>query len=119
MASNTVNMNIETSQQLLDKLGEVRMVESEPNQSEPKPHLTPYIFFCRNMRQHIKDLHPSWNSKEIIKEFGRLWREEMTVEMKEPYVTRAMIDKDRYIEEMNEYTIKRTRIYQDECKDNT
>jgi hypothetical protein len=118
MASTTVNMNIETSQQLLDKLGEVRMVESEP-----KPHSAPYVFFCRNMRQHIKDLHPSWNSKEIIKEFGRLWREEMTDEMKEPYVTHAMIDKDRYIEEMKDYnTITRTRstrIYQDEYKDNT
>jgi hypothetical protein len=116
MASATVNMNIETSQQLLDKLREVSMVESEP---KPKRSSSPYVIFCRNMRQHIKDLHPSWNSKEIIKEFGRLWREEMTVEMKEPYVTCAMIDKDRYIEEMNEYTIKRTRIYQDECKYNT
>jgi hypothetical protein len=111
MASPTFQKNmldstkdIETSQQLREKLIEIACKNKKSKKSAPKRPFSAYLLFCLNVRQQVKDLHDGWNRKEVTSEIGRIWRKEMSDEMKEPYVKKASFHKKRYEEEINEYT---------------
>lgn len=45
----------------------------DPN--APKVPLTAYMFFCRENREKVKELHPNFSFGEFGKELGRLWKQ--------------------------------------------
>lgn len=77
---------------------------------QPKRGRSSYIFFCKDARKKVHDMHDDWKATDITVEIGRMWREDMTDELKSPYVEQATADKERYIEEMKDYTPSAERI---------
>ena len=70
----------------------------------PKKNCSSYIFFCKDARADIKAEHKDWKGKEVTSELGRIWREELSDEDKTLYIEKAVQDKERYLEEMKDYT---------------
>ena len=76
--------------------------KKDPN--APKRGKSGYIHFCVDKRSKIKDNNPDMSAKDIIKELGRVWREDVTVKEKDKYNKLSNIDKQRYEKEMKDYT---------------
>lgn len=74
----------------------------DPN--APKRGKSSYIFFCVDKRQEIIDANPDMSAKDLIKELGRVWREDISDEEKKKYQEQSTADKTRYEEEMVDYT---------------
>lgn len=65
------------------------------DENSPKKGKSAYIFFCSENRQSVKDENPEMKSTEILSELGRQWRE-MSEKEKQPFVNKALKDKERY-----------------------
>ena len=87
----------------------------DPN--APKNNCSSYIFFCKNARAGVKAEHKDWKGTEVTKELGRIWREEMSDEDKAPFIRQAEQDKERYQEEMKDYTPSPEWLAQQEADD--
>ena len=85
-----------------------KKLKKDPEQ--PKRGCSSYIFFCKDARKQVKDMHDDWKATEVTAEIGRIWREDMTDEMKAPYIEQASTDKARYLEEMKDYTPSTERL---------
>lgn len=87
----------------------LKAVVSRPNKTKelnaPKRAKSSYIYFCVDQRENVKTTSPDSNAKEIIKELGRMWREDVSEEMKKKYSELSEKDKIRYEEEMTKYTL--------------
>jgi hypothetical protein len=70
----------------------------------PKRGCSSYIFFCNDKRAEVKDANPDMKGTEVTKELGRIWREETSDKQKKKYSKQATADKERYLEEMKNYT---------------
>jgi high mobility group protein B2 len=70
----------------------------------PKRCKSSYIYFCVEKRDKIKNDNPDMSAKEIIKELGRVWREDVSDKDKERYTKMSVDDKSRYENEMKDYT---------------
>ena len=70
----------------------------------PKRGKSSYIFFCLEKRTEIKDKNPDMSATDIIKELGRVWREDVSDKDKSKYEKLSNKDKTRYEEEMKDYT---------------
>jgi len=79
-----------------------RKKATDPN--APKRGKSSYIFFCLDKRQEVIDDNPDMSAKNIIKELGRVWREDTSDEEKKKYQEQSAADKARYEEEMADYT---------------
>merc|ERR1712147_90084 len=40
----------------------------------PRRPASSFIFYCTEKRSEVKDENPGFNSKQIVKELGRLWK---------------------------------------------
>ena len=69
----------------------------------PKRGKSSYIYFCVEKRESIKTTNPEMNAKEIIKELGRVWREDVSDKDKTRYTKMSTADKERYQSEMKDY----------------
>ena len=65
----------------------------------PKKASSSYLFFCKEERPKVKALYPDMDSKDITRELGRVWKEEMTDKKKKKFEKLAAEDKARYEEE--------------------
>jgi hypothetical protein len=65
----------------------------------PKKASSSYLFFCKEHRSKVKALYPDMDSKDITRELGRVWKEEMTDKKKKKFEKLAAEDKARYEEE--------------------
>ena len=65
----------------------------------PKKASSSYLFFCKEHRSKVKTLYPDMDSKDITRELGRVWKEEMTDKKKKKFEKLAAEDKARYEEE--------------------
>ena len=72
--------------------------------SKPKGARSSYIFFCMKTRNEIAAKNPDWTGKAIIKELGRLWKNDLNNQDKQPFITAAAKDRARYDQEMESYT---------------
>ena len=70
----------------------------------PKRGCSSYIFFCKDKRTEVKETNPDMKGTEVTKELGRIWREETSDKQKKKYSKQATADKERYLEEMKDYT---------------
>ena len=67
--------------------------------SGPKRACSSYIFFCKEMRETIKQEDPNIESKDIMKELGVRWNTAKLADGIEKWVKMAADDKVRYQEE--------------------
>jgi hypothetical protein len=70
----------------------------------PKRGKSSYIYFCVEKRESVKEDNPDMSAKDIIKELGRVWRENVKDKDKARYVKLSEEDKNRYENEMKTYT---------------
>lgn len=69
----------------------------------PKRGKSSYIYFCVEKRPVIKNANPDMSAKEIIKELGRVWREDTSEADKARYAKMSADDNSRYTDEMKDY----------------
>ena len=67
--------------------------EKTPKIKKPK---SSYILFCQAERSRIKKENPSMTSKEIMKEIGRVWREDVDTKKKDFYNKLARQERTKY-----------------------
>ena len=48
----------------------------------PKKASSSYLFFCKEERSKVKALYPDMDSKDITRELGRVWKEELDMKKK-------------------------------------
>jgi hypothetical protein len=81
---------------------------STKKNGSPKRARSAYIFFCSELRSKIKDENPDAISKDILKMLGALWseykEEEEHTEDYERFKEMASQDKDRYKQEMENFS---------------
>ena len=82
-----------------DKVDDKKKKVKKKKNTVKKPKSS-YILFCLHERTNIKDSNPDMSSKDIIKELGRIWREDINDERKEHFKNMAIIDKNRYNREI-------------------
>ena len=70
----------------------------------PKRGCSSYIFFCKDKRTEVKEANPDMKGTDVTKELGRIWRDETSDKQKKKYSKQATADKERYLEEMKDYT---------------
>lgn len=69
----------------------------------PKRGKSSYIYFCLENRDKIKKKNPEMDAKDLTKELGRMWREDVSDEEKAKYVKMSEKDKSRYEKEKETY----------------
>ncbi|ORX88360.1 HMG-box [Basidiobolus meristosporus CBS 931.73] len=75
----------------------------DPN--APKKPFTPYIMFCNDERDNIRQKFPNYTSQQISRELGVAWKS-LIEEDKAVYLTRHIRDNERYLREVEEYKAK-------------
>jgi hypothetical protein len=77
--------------------------KKDPN--APTKARSAYIFFCKDMREGVKDDNPEFDSKEVTRELSRMWKEDYAEEEERAVWNRAAkVDKKRYRKEFKAYT---------------
>ena len=87
----------------VNNVGEPTKKTKKKKSSGPKKGLSAYIFFCKNVRDSIKNEQPALSTKEITSALGKKWMS-LSEEEKEPYVKLAVDDKSRFEEEKKNYS---------------
>ncbi|KAH3743436.1 nucleosome binding protein [Pelomyxa schiedti] len=84
----------------------VKKTKRTKDPAAPKGPRSAYLYFSnergRTLREEMKAKNPKLDSKEVMVELGRLWRE-MTTEEKERFEELAKRDKVRWEKEMKKY----------------
>jgi hypothetical protein len=75
--------------------------KKDPN--APKKNLTGYIYFTLDVMPTVKKDNPDKVQKELMSIIGERWGK-LSSEDKKPYHDQAAKDKERYLEEMKNYT---------------
>ena len=72
--------------------------------SGPKRAIPAFMFFCKAKREEVKSNNQDMDAKDVTRELGRIWREDISDDEKKPFTTLAENDKIRYIKEKEEWT---------------
>jgi len=80
-----------------------RKKRAKKAKNAPKNASGPYIFFCKEEREAIKEEMPNLTAKEIMTELGKRWKDIKDTKKAEKYKKMAEEDKVRYAEEMKTY----------------
>ena len=83
--------------------GSAKKGSAKKDPNAPKGAKNAYILFCADNREQVKEENSEMSSKEIISELARLWKE-ADEDVKAEYQEKAAQDKQRYQEEMEEYS---------------
>ena len=83
--------------------------KDKKDKSAPKKPKTSYIFFCQKIRSEIKEENPEINTREIMREMGRRWKD---LEDKSEFITLSEEDKVRYEEEIKNYVPSETSNFE-------
>lgn len=74
--------------------------KKDPN--SPKRPLSPYMFFCKDVRETVKEENPEMDGKQVTSELGKRWQK-LTDKQKLKYQKLYNADKVRYEKEKAEY----------------
>ena len=92
-------------------LGEKMKMKFKKDPNKPKKPKSGFLFFCDEVRGKIIEEHKKDNGKVVIgdvaKELGKLWKK-LTDSKKNKYNVMKENDKNRYAQEMEDYT---TNLY--------
>jgi hypothetical protein len=94
-------VNLVKSNMPVQKVAQLKKVKDP---KAPKRGKSSYIYFCVDKRPAVNESNPDMSAKEIIKELGRVWREDTSDDEKDRYSKLSNDDKDRYVNEMKGYT---------------
>lgn len=79
----------------------VNKATKDPN--APKRVKSNYIFFCIEQRDKVKTDNPKMEAKDITRELGRIWRDDLNDKQKAVFTKKSEKDKERYQKEMIGY----------------
>ena len=85
---------------------EKKTEKKKKDSNAPKRGKSSYIFFCVDKREEIKKANPNMSAKDIIRELGRVWREDTSESDRAKYESQSIADKKRYDNEMIDYAPK-------------
>jgi hypothetical protein len=68
----------------------------------PQRPASSYMFFAREIRHKIREENPNLNMEEISRIIGERWKD-FSYESREKYMEKAAYDKERYLEEVEQY----------------
>jgi hypothetical protein len=80
-----------------------RKQRAKRDKNAPKKPKTGYMFFCSEQRAQVKEDNPDMTNPDITRELARQWKA-LADEEKEQYQNQAKGDKQRFLEEMENYT---------------
>ena len=80
-----------------------KKTKKNKDSTHPKRPTNSYMLFSTQTRQKIKDKNPELKATEISVKLGEMWKT-MTDKKKKPFEEQAKQDKQRYEEEMKNYT---------------
>jgi hypothetical protein len=80
-----------------------RKARAKKAKNAPKNASSPYIFFCKEEREKVKDEFPEFTVKEIMAELGKRWKAIKDTDDVEKYKKMAEEDKERFADEMKSY----------------
>jgi LSD1 subclass zinc finger protein len=80
-----------------------KRVKKDPN--FPKRAKNAYMVFCTLERPNLKDKHPDWSFGQLGAKLGDIWRQ-METDAKAPYEERAKQDRQRFKQELADYTAR-------------
>ena len=81
-------------------LGEQQKMAKLKDPAKPKRAKTSFLYFCDEERPKVMSEHPELKLGQVMKELGKRWK---AVTDKSKYDLLHKKDKERYIEEMEEY----------------
>lgn len=81
--------------------------KKDPN--APKRPTTGFFSFCAEARRAAKSAHPDANVATLARVLGSQWNG-MDVDERSPYMALAAVDRERYREEMAQYTPPRAAV---------
>uniref|UniRef100_A0A7E4VH41 High mobility group protein n=1 Tax=Panagrellus redivivus TaxID=6233 RepID=A0A7E4VH41_PANRE len=79
-----------------------RRVKKDPN--APKRALSAFFIFSSEKRADVAAEFPEWRAGQIAQELGRMWKT-MTEEEKMVYENKAVVERERYVEELRVYRL--------------
>jgi hypothetical protein len=80
-------------------------IKAMKDPERPKKGKTSYMFFAEDKRPEIRKESPDASMGEISKKIGEKWQS-LSDKEKQPYISLAHKDKERYEEEMESYKNK-------------
>lgn len=83
-----------------DLMRKKKRQKKDPN--APKRALSAFFFFSNEKRLDVQKEHPEWKVGQIAQELGRCWKA-LSEEEKAVYEKKAIEDKERYSQEMQQY----------------
>jgi high mobility group protein B4 len=83
--------------------GKEKKKRAKKPKDAPKNAKSAYMFYCQEMRASVKEENPDLAPKEITTKLGAMWKEVKETDEVEKYNQMALVDKDRYKEEMEGY----------------
>lgn len=69
-------------------------------EGKPKRGLSAFMFFCNEKRPDVVKMNPELKFGEVGKKLGEMWRN-LEDDKKEPYKQKAILDKERYKNELD------------------
>eukprot|EP01129_Flabellula_baltica_P010045 TRINITY_DN419_c0_g1_i1.p1 TRINITY_DN419_c0_g1~~TRINITY_DN419_c0_g1_i1.p1 ORF type:complete len:476 (+),score=113.44 TRINITY_DN419_c0_g1_i1:79-1506(+) len=102
------------------KRGESDESDSDSHSSKSKSKFTPkgrkrksekaprnvknaYIYFSMDKVKEFQEKHPGMKHKELMTLMGKMWKQGLTDEERQPYIEKEMKDKERYKMEMEKF----------------
>ncbi|TNV81393.1 hypothetical protein FGO68_gene3395 [Halteria grandinella] len=73
---------------------------TENDKSPPKRPLSPYIYFSQTQRKILKNLHPTWQTRQVMRVINQKWKR-MSKQEKQDYQLLSDEDRRRYLIEIN------------------
>lgn len=91
------------NQENLPKFPTPTKAKAKNDDNKPKRAKNAFMFFTAEMRSKLASENPELQPKEVAKTLGKMWNS-MTDTDKQKYVDMNLKDKERYEEEMKNYT---------------
>ena len=95
---------LENQKSLQKSLTNIKAGKKKKDPDAPKRGKSSYIFFCIENRDIIKNKNSEMDAKEITKELGRVWKNDLSEKEKQHYIDLSEKDTKRYKKEMLTYS---------------
>jgi len=82
------------------KKAKARKFHKDPNR--PKAPRSAYFIFLADKRKDVKKNFPNLNNRELLSKLGETWSE-LSDKEKRPYVTKAIQERSKWIEDVKDY----------------
>lgn len=98
------NLLVDNQKSLQKSFANIKSGKKKKDPEAPKRGKSSYIFFCIENRDIVKNKNPNMDAKEITKELGRIWKNDLSDKDKHRYINMSEKDTKRYKKELESYS---------------